>query len=117
VGHSVAYSVGAAVLALGLARRTGASLRPAALGRVGLVSALAGVGGWAASQAVLGDDPARLAALATVMVIAAVGAGVVIAGYRLLGVPAALSTRAAAVAATADSRPDDSTAVPPEVLA
>jgi putative peptidoglycan lipid II flippase len=117
VGHSVAYSVGAAVLALGLARRTGASLRPAALGRVGLVSALAGVGGWAASQAVLGDDPARLAALATVMVIAAVGAGVVIAGYRLLGVPAALSTRAAAVAATADSRPDESTAVPPEVLA
>ena len=117
VGHSVAYSVGAAVLALGLTRRTGASLRPAALGRIGLVSALAGVGGWAASQAVLGDDPGRLAALATVIVIAAVGAGVVLAGYRLLGVPAALSTRGAAVAATPDRGPDESTAVPPEVLA
>jgi putative peptidoglycan lipid II flippase len=116
LGHSIAYTVGAGVLALGLTRRTAASLRPAALGRIALVSAVAGVGGWAASEAVLGDDPGRLAALATVMVIAAIGAGVVVAGYRLLGVPATLSKRAASdVPATSDPL-EESSALPPEVL-
>ena len=117
LGHSIAYTVGAAVLALGLTRRTAASLRPAALGRVALVSAVAGVGGWAASDAVLGDGPGRLAALATVMVIVAIGAGVVVAGYRLLGVPAALSKRAAADVPAASDGLEESPALPPEVLA
>jgi putative peptidoglycan lipid II flippase len=117
LGHSIAYTVGAAVLALGLTRRTAASLRPAALGRVALLSAVAGVGGWAASDAVLGDDPGRLAALATVMVIVAIGAGVVVAGYRLLGVPAALSKRAAADVPAASDGLEESPALPPEVLA
>ena len=118
LGHSIAYTVGAGVLALGLTRRTGASLRPEALGRIGLVSTVAGVGGWAASRAVLGDDPGRLTALATVMVIAAIGAGVVVAGYRLLGVPAALSARGApAGTPVAADGFDESPAVPPEVLA
>ena len=96
LGHSIAYTVGAGVLEAGLRRRTGASLRPAALGRIGGVSALAGVGGWIASEVLLGDDPGRLTALAAVLAIAAVGAAVVMAGYRLLGVPAALSARAPA---------------------
>jgi hypothetical protein len=117
LGHSIAYTVGAGVLALGLTRRTAASLRPAALGRIALVSAVAGVGGWAASGAVLGDDPGRLAALATVMVIVAIGAGVVVAGYRLLGVPAALSKRAAADVPVASDGLEESPALPPEVLA
>jgi putative peptidoglycan lipid II flippase len=117
LGHSVAYTVGAAILALGLTRRTGASLRPAALGRIGLVSAVVGVGGWAASEAVLGEDPGRLAALATVMAIAAIGAGAVVAGFRLLGVPGALSTREPADAPTAPPGFDESPTVPPEVLA
>jgi putative peptidoglycan lipid II flippase len=117
LGHSAAYSVGAVVLALGLSRRTRAPLRPAGLGRIGLVSAVAGVGGWAASEALLGEDPGRLAALATVMAIAVVGAGVVVAGYRLLGVPAALSTRAAGGVPVVPSGFDESAAVPPEVLA
>jgi hypothetical protein len=116
LGHSIAYTVGAAALALGLTRRTAASMRPAGLGRIALVSAFAGVGGWAASEAVLGDDPGRLAALATVMVIVAIGAGVVVAGYRLLGVPATLSKRAASdVPATSDPL-EESSALPPEVL-
>jgi putative peptidoglycan lipid II flippase len=118
LGHSIAYTVGALVLAVGLTRRTGASLRPAAVGRIGLVSAVAGVGGWAASQAVLGDDPGRLAALATVMVVAGIGAAVVVVGYRLLGVPAALSARGAAAGAPAAADGlDESPLVPPEVLA
>jgi putative peptidoglycan lipid II flippase len=116
LGHSIAYTVGAAVLALGLTRRTAASLRPAALGRIALVSAFAGVAGWGASESVLGDDPGRLAALATVMVITAIGAGVVVAGYRLLGVPAALSERAASGVPVASDPLEEAPAVPPEVL-
>jgi putative peptidoglycan lipid II flippase len=116
LGHSIAYTVGAGVLAVGLTRRTRASLWPAALGRIALVSAIAGVGGWAASQAVLGDDPGRLAALATVMVIAAVGAGVVVAGYRVLGVLSALSTRGAPAVPGTSEGLDESAAVAPEVL-
>jgi putative peptidoglycan lipid II flippase len=117
LGHSIAYTVGATVLALGLTRRTAASLRPAALGRMAFVSALAGIGGWAASEAVLGDDPGRLASLATVMVIATIGAGVVVAGYRLLGVPAALSKRRPADVPAASGPLEESRALPPEVLA
>jgi hypothetical protein len=81
------------------------------------VSAVAGIGAWAASGALLGDDPGRLAALATVMAIGAVGAGIVVAGYRLLGVPAALSTRAAAGAPVTPPGLDESLDLPPEVLA
>jgi putative peptidoglycan lipid II flippase len=93
LGHSVAYALGAGVLQQGLRRRIGRSVHPAALGRVALVSVLAGLGGWAVGEAVLGDDPGRLTALATVLVVFAAGAAVVAAGYRLLGVPAALSAR------------------------
>ena len=93
LGHSIAYHGGR--------RRPGAEADPPHRGhhacarrstwgaRV-FVSALAGIGEWAASEAVLGDDPGRLASLTAVMVIAAIGAGVVVAGCRLVGVPAAL---------------------------
>jgi uncharacterized membrane protein YhiD involved in acid resistance len=81
------------VLGAGLARRTGTSLWPAALGRVVAVSAAVGVGAWAVSGAVLGDDPGRLADLAVVAGLGLVGAGVVLAGYLVLGVREALTTR------------------------
>jgi hypothetical protein len=51
------------------------------------------------------------------MAIVAIGAGVVIAGYRLLGVPAALSTRAAAGVPVGPAGYDEASTVPPEVLA
>ena len=106
LGHSAAYTVGAAVLAGGLMHRTGASLRPAAIGRVALVSAVAGVGGWIAAEALLGDDPGRLPALAAVVGIAAVGAVVVAAGYRLLAVPQALTARTPVDAVATPDRPE-----------
>jgi putative peptidoglycan lipid II flippase len=93
LGHSLAYTVGILVLGAGLARRTGTSLWPAALGRVVAVSAAVGAGAWAVSGAVLGDDPGRLADLAVVAGLGLVGAGVVLAGYRVLGVREALTTR------------------------
>jgi putative peptidoglycan lipid II flippase len=95
LGHSIAYAVGAGVLLQGLRRRTGGSLLSTALARMALASAIAGVAGWAVGRAALGDDPGRLASLATLVVVTAVGAVVVAAGYRLLGVPAALSPRSA----------------------
>jgi putative peptidoglycan lipid II flippase len=94
LGHTAAYLLGVAVLGVGLARRTGASLRPAALGRVVAVGAVVGVAAWAASGALLGDDPTRLADAAVVAGVGLAGAGAVLVAYRLLGVPAALSTRA-----------------------
>jgi vacuolar-type H+-ATPase subunit F/Vma7 len=50
------------------------------------------------------------------MVIAAIGAGVVVAGYRLLGVPAALSRRRSADVSAASDPLEESPALPPEVL-
>jgi putative peptidoglycan lipid II flippase len=95
LAHSFAYSVGALVLAVALVRRTGVSLVPAALGRMLLVAAVAGGGAWFASQGFLDQDPSRLADLAFLAVAGAVGGAVVLGGYRLLGVPAALSRRSA----------------------
>jgi hypothetical protein len=93
LGHSLAYTVGILVLGAGLTRRTGTSLWPAAIGRVLAVSVAAGVGAWAVSGAVLGDDPGRLADLAVVAGLGLIGAGLVLVGYRVLGVREALTTR------------------------
>ena len=96
LAHSIAYAVGALVLALGLRRRTGASLLPAALVRMVLVSAVVGGAMWAAGQALLGDDPGRLEDLAFLAVAGAAGGAVVLGAYKVLGVRAALSARVAA---------------------
>lgn len=95
LGHSAAYTVGALVLAVGLRRRTGASLLPAALGRMALVSAAVGGSAWA-GQAVLGDDPARVADIAYLAGAGVVGGAFVLGAYKVLGVRSALSTRGAA---------------------
>jgi putative peptidoglycan lipid II flippase len=93
LAHSLAYTVGVVVLGVGLARRTGSSLWPAALGRVLAVGVVVGGAGWAASGALLGDDPRRLADLAVVLGAGLVGAGLVLVAYQLLGVRRALTTR------------------------
>jgi putative peptidoglycan lipid II flippase len=95
LGHSLAYAVGALVLGVALMRRTGTSLVPAAFGRMLLVAVVAGGGAWLASRAVLDDDPGRLVDLGFLAVAGAAGAAVVVGGYRLLGVPGALSARGA----------------------
>ncbi|MGH9112483.1 MAG: murein biosynthesis integral membrane protein MurJ [Acidimicrobiales bacterium] len=93
LAHSVAYAVGALVLVVGLTRRTGTSLRPAAIGRVAAISLAVGLVGWAASEAVLDAGPGRLQALLVVVAVGAVGALAVVAGYRSLGVSSSLSAR------------------------
>jgi putative peptidoglycan lipid II flippase len=111
LGHTAAYLLGVAVLGVGLARRTGTSLRPAALGRVLAVGATVGLAVWAASGALLGDDPSRLADAAVVAGLGLAGAGAVLVAYRLLGVPAALSTR------TPVPAPTGASGATPEVVA
>ncbi len=99
LGHSVAYAVGVVVLGVGLARRTGGSLWPAALGRVVGLSVVAGLAVWWAAGALLDGGSSWLATLVVVAVLALAGAGFVAGGYRLLGVRGALSTRAAGMPA------------------
>jgi len=83
IGHSVAYLLGAAALAIGLTRRTGRLIVPTALVRATLLAvplglAAAGVARWA-------DPPGRIGNLALLVVIGAVGAGLYLAGVRLTG--------------------------------
>jgi putative peptidoglycan lipid II flippase len=96
LAHSAAYTVGALVLAVGLHRRTGASLWPAALGRMVGISAGTGLLIWAASRWALDEDPSRLGDLLVLGGLGAVGGLVVFGGYRVLRVRSALSTRTAA---------------------
>lgn len=93
LGHSLAYGIGAVVLAVGLSRRTGVSLWPAALGRMAGVSAATGLGAWGLSRWALGSDPAGLADLAVLATVGLAGAAAIFAGYRALGVLQALSAR------------------------
>jgi putative peptidoglycan lipid II flippase len=93
LGHSVAYAVGAVVLGVRLGRRLGHGLVPAALGRVLAISVVVGAAGWAAQRALLPENPSRLADLVVVGAVGVAGAGLVLAGYRLLGVNGALTVR------------------------
>ena len=93
LGHSVAYTVGVVVLGVGLVRRTGSGLWPAAIGRVVAVSAVVGTAVWLVGRAAVDADTGRLLNLVVVGGLAAVGAGLVVAGYRLLGVRGALTDR------------------------
>jgi peptidoglycan biosynthesis protein MviN/MurJ (putative lipid II flippase) len=96
LGHTVTYGLGVAVLGVGLSRRTGGRLWPAALGRVVAVSTLAGLAAWWASEVLLDAESGRIVTLAVLGALGLAGAGIVLGGYRLLGVRAALSERTAA---------------------
>jgi putative peptidoglycan lipid II flippase len=106
LGHSVAYTVGVVVLGVGLVRRTGGSLWPAALGRVVATSAVVGLTTWVAGRTLVDGDTTRLVNLATVAGLGLVGAALVVLGYRVLGVRRALSER------TAVAPPGAATGVP-----
>jgi putative peptidoglycan lipid II flippase len=75
--HSAAYLIGALVLGIGLARRTGRPLAPARLGRALSVSIALGVGCAAVLHWV--DPVGRTATLGLVFVLAAASAGVYLA--------------------------------------
>lgn len=96
LGHTTAYTIGALVLGLGLARRAGGSVRPVALGRMAVVSTGVGGGAWAASRALLEGTPTRAADLAVLAALVAVGGAAVLASYHLLGMRGGLTARAGA---------------------
>jgi putative peptidoglycan lipid II flippase len=93
LGHSVAYTVGVAVLGVGLTRRTGGSLWPAAAGRVVGISAAAGVAAWWVARQVVDGASPWMADLAVVVGLGLAGAGAILVGYRAFGVLGALSDR------------------------
>ena len=94
LGHSTAYTVGAVVLGMGLARRTGASLWPTAVTRMVAVVTVVGLGAWATCGWLLGDDPSRLADFAVLAGVGIGGSVLILGGYAILGVPSALTRRA-----------------------
>ena len=94
LGHSVAYMVGAVVLAVVLQRRVGGSLVPSALGRILSAAALVGGAAWIAVREMLPAGSSRLQDVAAVAAAVVIGAVLVAALYRLLGVHGALTARA-----------------------
>jgi putative peptidoglycan lipid II flippase len=100
LGHSVAYAVGVVVLGVGLTRRTGGELWPAALGRIVAVSSAVGVAVWWAADRLVDADSSRAADLAVVAGLGLVGTGLILAADRVLGVRRALSPRQSVAPAT-----------------
>jgi putative peptidoglycan lipid II flippase len=82
-GQSAAYAVGAVVLWLGLARRTGHLVVPRSLGRAALVAAPVATGAWAITRVV--EPAGRLGTLLLVVGIVVVAGLVYVVGLRALG--------------------------------
>jgi putative peptidoglycan lipid II flippase len=93
LGHSVAYILGALVLARGLVRLGGAPLWSPVLVRVAGVAVVAGSSAWLVSRVVLGTDPDKLADLSVLVGGGLLGGLVIGGGYRLLGVMGDLTAR------------------------
>jgi putative peptidoglycan lipid II flippase len=91
--HSVAYGIGALVLGRQLARRTAGSLRPACWARMVAVAAPVGVVAWLVGRLALDRPGSRLVDMVGTAAIGVVAGGVVLVGYRLLGLPGALPPR------------------------
>jgi putative peptidoglycan lipid II flippase len=100
LGHSVAYAAGVVVLGVGLTRRTGGSLWPAALGRIVAVSSAVGLAVWWAAERLVDADSGRAADLVVVAGLALVGGGLILAADQVLGVRRALSQRQSVAPAT-----------------
>jgi putative peptidoglycan lipid II flippase len=94
IGHSVAYAVGATVLAVGLSRRTGHAIVSVALPRALLVAAPLGAAAWWAADRV--DPRGRAEALVVVALAAVVGGILYLFGTRGIGGVAALGRGALA---------------------
>ena len=82
-GHTAAYAVGAVILWIGLARRTGHLVVPASLGRAILVALPLAVGVWAVTQVV--EPAGRIATLLLVGGLVTVAGVLYVVGLRALG--------------------------------
>jgi putative peptidoglycan lipid II flippase len=94
IGHSVAYALGACVLAIGLSRRTGRAIVPAALPRALLVAGPLGAAAWWVADRV--DPGSRGEALLVVAGAGLVGGALYLLGTRGVGGVAALGRSALA---------------------
>ncbi len=103
LGHSLAYAVGAVVLWLGLARRTGHLVVPASLGRSILVTAPLALGAWALVRLI--DPAGRVMTGLLVAGIVAAGGVVYVAALRALGGVPTLHPVPPSAPSTADAPP------------
>ena len=94
-GHTVAFAIGALWLAAVLGRRLAHRFALGAILRVGVVTGAAGLAGWAVAERIAGSSGSRTSALAACAGGAAVIGALVLAGYRVTGVPGALTHRVA----------------------
>jgi hypothetical protein len=69
------------------------SVRPSHLGALVAVAVAAGVVTWAVVEVVAGTNPTRLRDIVACVVAAAAGGAIVLGAYRLLHLPAVLTTR------------------------
>lgn len=92
-GHSVAYLLGYLYLVRDLGRRTGGPVAPSRFGSMLALSALVGSGVWLAAREAASMPGGRLRDLAIVAAAGLAGGAVVLAGYRLMRLPAALTQR------------------------
>jgi putative peptidoglycan lipid II flippase len=86
IGHSVAYLVGAIALAIGLSRRTGRAVVPAALPRAVLLAAPLGAAAWLVAR--WSNPDGRLGNLILLALVGSIGGGLYLLGVRATGGPA-----------------------------
>ncbi|HKA94573.1 MAG TPA: lipid II flippase MurJ [Acidimicrobiia bacterium] len=83
IGHSIAYTAGTLILSVGLSRRTGHAIVPAALPRAIGLSAVIGVAAWGVVSVV--DPAGRVANALLCTVIVIVGGALYLLGVRATG--------------------------------
>lgn len=86
IGHSVAYLIGAIALAIGLSRRTGRAVVPAALPRAVLLAAPLGAAAWLVAR--WSNPDGRLGNLILLALVGSIGGGLYLLGVRATGGPA-----------------------------
>jgi putative peptidoglycan lipid II flippase len=83
IGHSVAYLLGATALAIGLSRRTGHAVLPAALPRALLLAVPIGTAAWWTAR--WADPAERVGNLVLLGLAGAIGGGLYLVGIRVTG--------------------------------
>jgi putative peptidoglycan lipid II flippase len=104
IGHSAAYLAGAIGLAIGLSRRTGHAIVPAALPRALVLSLPLGALAWWLWR--WWDPSSRVGNLLLLALVGSVGGGLYLVGVRMIGGPRLRLRRGAPAVDLADLDPD-----------